>query len=144
MWACIILLKDSFTDALKEGNDFGLLHFTDVPVAFEITLNSWQIGLPMIRNRTPKHKSESDVDEADISTPVAVYQRAANYLEKSVRSFTAGVDRHALTLPFVVSCQFLELFGARRSTASKLASLWNCSAAHELLLCDRKILLKGR
>ncbi|GFU67493.1 hypothetical protein TNCV_1599751 [Trichonephila clavipes] len=34
--------------------------------------------------------------------------------------------------------QFFELFGARRSNAHKLASLWNCSAVHELLLCDKK------
>ncbi|GFX27509.1 uncharacterized protein TNCV_4995641 [Trichonephila clavipes] len=30
-----------------------------------------------------------DVDEADISTPLAVDQRAANCLEEAVRSFTA-------------------------------------------------------
>ncbi|GFU64261.1 hypothetical protein TNCV_3780721 [Trichonephila clavipes] len=30
MWACISLLKDSSRDALKEGNDFVLLHWTDV------------------------------------------------------------------------------------------------------------------
>ncbi|GFT70432.1 hypothetical protein TNCV_2658631 [Trichonephila clavipes] len=52
----------------------------------------------------------------------------------------AGVDRHALTSPSVVYCQFFELFGARRSTASKFTSLWNCSTAHELVLCERKIL----
>ncbi|GFX14892.1 hypothetical protein TNCV_1486341 [Trichonephila clavipes] len=57
----------------------------------------------------------------------------------------AGVDRRSLTSPSVVHSQFFELFGARRSTAFKLASLWNCSAAHELLLRDRKILLlEGR
>ncbi|GFY24435.1 uncharacterized protein TNCV_1014831 [Trichonephila clavipes] len=52
----------------------------------------------------------------------------------------AGVDRHALTSPSVTHCRFFELFGARRSTASKIASLWNCSTAHELLLRDREIL----
>ncbi|GFW59502.1 hypothetical protein TNCV_3221561 [Trichonephila clavipes] len=31
----------------------------------------------------------ADVDEADISTPVALDQRAANCLEEAVRSFTA-------------------------------------------------------
>ncbi|GFU75808.1 hypothetical protein TNCV_1652681 [Trichonephila clavipes] len=37
------------------------------------------------------------IDEADISTPVAVDQRATNCLEEAVRSFGAGVDdRHAL------------------------------------------------
>ena len=39
MWACIILLKDSYKDALNEGNDFGLQDFKDVTVAIEITLN---------------------------------------------------------------------------------------------------------
>ncbi|GFV77917.1 hypothetical protein TNCV_711 [Trichonephila clavipes] len=57
----------------------------------------------------------------------------------------AGVDRRALKLPSIVLCQVFELFGARRSTASKLASLWNCSAAHELLLLYCKfLLLEGR
>ncbi|GFS87938.1 hypothetical protein TNCV_3426881 [Trichonephila clavipes] len=56
----------------------------------------------------------------------------------------AGVDRRALTSPFIVHCQFFELFGARRTTASKLASLWNYSAAHELLFRDRKTLLLER
>ncbi|GFX62272.1 hypothetical protein TNCV_3306451 [Trichonephila clavipes] len=53
----------------------------------------------------------------------------------------AGVDRRALTSTSIVHCQVFELFSACRSTASKLASLWNCSAAHELLLLDRKIIL---
>ncbi|GFV12609.1 HTH_Tnp_Tc3_2 domain-containing protein [Trichonephila clavipes] len=35
----------------------------------------------------------------------------------------AGVDRHALTSPSIVHYQFFELFGALRSTSSKLASL---------------------
>ncbi|GFX51464.1 hypothetical protein TNCV_3103971 [Trichonephila clavipes] len=44
MCACIILLKDSSRDVLKEGNDLRPEHFKDVPVGIEITLNSWQIG----------------------------------------------------------------------------------------------------
>ncbi|GFY20921.1 uncharacterized protein TNCV_3989651 [Trichonephila clavipes] len=36
----------------------------------------------------------ADVDEADISTPVAVDQRAANCLEETVRSFTAMRSRY--------------------------------------------------
>ncbi|GFW66064.1 hypothetical protein TNCV_588901 [Trichonephila clavipes] len=56
-----------------------------------------------------------------------------------------SVDRCALTSFSVVYCQFFELLGARRSIVSKLSSLWNSSAAHKLLLRDRKILLlKGR
>ncbi|GFW43268.1 hypothetical protein TNCV_1350311 [Trichonephila clavipes] len=57
MWACIILLKVSFRNALKEGNDFELQHFTDVLVAIEITLYLKQIGSSMQRNRIPNHNS---------------------------------------------------------------------------------------
>ncbi|GFX20799.1 hypothetical protein TNCV_78561 [Trichonephila clavipes] len=53
----------------------------------------------------------------------------------------AGFDCRTLTPPSVVHCQFFKLFGALRSTASQLASLWNCSVAHELLLRDKKIFL---
>ncbi|GFX74908.1 hypothetical protein TNCV_1844801 [Trichonephila clavipes] len=53
----------------------------------------------------------------------------------------AGVDRSTLTSPSVIHCRFFELFVARRSTSSKLPSLWNCSTARELLLRNRKILL---
>ncbi|GFX79621.1 uncharacterized protein TNCV_826091 [Trichonephila clavipes] len=89
------------------------------------------------------------IDEAYISTPAAVAQRAANCLEKAVQSFPAMQRRcrlsHADASSFVIHCQFFELFGSRRSPAFKLASLWNCLAAHELLLRDRKILLlEGR
>ncbi|GFV51815.1 hypothetical protein TNCV_1321711 [Trichonephila clavipes] len=59
----------------------------------------------------------------------------------AVRSDEAGVDHHALKSPSVVHCQFFKLFGAHRFTASELASLWNCYAAHELQLRDRRILL---
>ncbi|GFV23411.1 hypothetical protein TNCV_4781231 [Trichonephila clavipes] len=41
--------------------------------------------------------------------------------------------------PSVVHSQFFELFGARRCIASKLASLWNCSSAHELLLRSKTL-----
>ncbi|GFU68064.1 piggyBac transposable element-derived protein 4 [Trichonephila clavipes] len=46
--------------------------------------------------------------------------------------------RRALTSPTVVHCQFFELFSARWFTASKLTSLWNCSAAHELLFTRKE------
>ncbi|GFV62020.1 uncharacterized protein TNCV_4108231 [Trichonephila clavipes] len=68
------------------------------------------------------------IDEADITTHVAVDQRVSNCLEESAPPCGASVDRHALTSPSVIHSQFFELFGARRSTASKLVSLWNCSA----------------
>ncbi|GFT00644.1 uncharacterized protein TNCV_141891 [Trichonephila clavipes] len=39
--------------------------------------------------RNPRCSRRQRIDEADISTPVAVDQRATNYLEEAVRSFTA-------------------------------------------------------
>ncbi|GFW37120.1 hypothetical protein TNCV_5020181 [Trichonephila clavipes] len=86
------------------------------------------------------------IDEADNSTPVAIDQRAAyRRLYGHSPLCRAGFDRSALMSPPVIYCQCFEFFGARRYTASKLALLWNCSAAHELLLRDRKILLlEGR
>ncbi|GFT83310.1 uncharacterized protein TNCV_3003821 [Trichonephila clavipes] len=88
------------------------------------------------------------IDEADVSTSVAVDQQASNCLDEAVRSFTTMRSRcrsSRADATSVVLCQFFELFDARRSTASKFASVWNCSAAHELLLRDRKILhLEGR
>ncbi|GFX72027.1 hypothetical protein TNCV_1892341, partial [Trichonephila clavipes] len=38
--------------------------------------------------RNPRCSSRQRIDEVDISTPVAVDQRAANCLEEAVRSFT--------------------------------------------------------
>ncbi|GFW45026.1 hypothetical protein TNCV_4513401 [Trichonephila clavipes] len=59
--------------------------------------------------------------------------------------FGAGVDRQALTSPSIIHGQFFELFVARRSNVLKHASLCICSAARELLLRDKKILLlEGR
>ena len=67
------------------------------------------------------------IDEADISTPVAV----ANVLLSTWRKlsdnplpYVEGIDRRALMSPSIVHCQFFELFGGRQLIASKLASLW--------------------
>ncbi|GFY11089.1 uncharacterized protein TNCV_4470751 [Trichonephila clavipes] len=85
------------------------------------------------------------IDEVDISTPVEVDQRAAYCLEEAVRLFTAMRSRCQSSRADVTSIVHCQLFDVRWSTASKLASLWNCSTAHELLLSDRKILLlEGR
>ncbi|GFX51411.1 hypothetical protein TNCV_3103441 [Trichonephila clavipes] len=61
------------------------------------------------------------IDEVDISTPV----EQTNLLPTTWRKlyghsppFGAGDDGRALTSPSVVHCQFFELFGVRRSTAS--------------------------
>ncbi|GFW99264.1 hypothetical protein TNCV_3980891 [Trichonephila clavipes] len=71
----------------------------------------------------------------------AVDQRAANCLE-AVRSFTAMQSRcRSSASPSVVHCEFFQLFGAPSVHCFKLVSLWNSTAAHELQLRDRKILL---
>ncbi|GFU72080.1 uncharacterized protein TNCV_2976651 [Trichonephila clavipes] len=89
----------------------------------------------------PRCSKRRCIGEVNISTPVAVDHRAANCLEDHSPPCGAGVASCVLTSSFVIHCQFFKLFAVRRSTASKLASLWNCSTAHELLLYDRKILL---
>ncbi|GFY14614.1 hypothetical protein TNCV_4828171 [Trichonephila clavipes] len=88
------------------------------------------------------HKPITDTDVEGLPIPVAVDQRAANGHSPPSG---AGVDRRAQASPSVVHCQFFKLFVTRRSTASKLTTLWDCSTAHELLLRNRKILLlEGR
>ncbi|GFV59372.1 hypothetical protein TNCV_4633481 [Trichonephila clavipes] len=52
-----------------------------------------------------------DVDEADISTPLAVVQRAANCLKK-LYGHSPPCEDHTLTSPSIV---LFELFGARWS-----------------------------
>ncbi|GFX38714.1 uncharacterized protein TNCV_4188031 [Trichonephila clavipes] len=98
--------------------------------------------------RNPRCSKRRRIDKAGISTLVIVHQCAANCLEEAVRLFAAMRIRcrsSRVDFTSVVHCQFFELFGDHRSTAFKLASLWNCSAAQELLLCDRKnLLLEGR
>ncbi|GFY26048.1 uncharacterized protein TNCV_1917981 [Trichonephila clavipes] len=95
---------------------------------------------------SPRCSKRRQLDEADVST--SVDQRSANYQEEAVQSFTVMQSRcrsSSADLTIVVHCQFFELFDAHQSTASKIASLWNGSAAHELLLRDIKILLlEGR
>ena len=65
------------------------------------------------------------INEVDISTSV-VDQHATNYPDEAVLSFTAMRSRCRSSRFDVIPCQFLELFGARRSTASRLTSFWNC------------------
>ncbi|GFX49527.1 transposon Tf2-8 polyprotein [Trichonephila clavipes] len=123
---------------------FGTLPY-DSPLPNQVKLNypPIQQARQIAVNRTIKHHKinkqsrRKRIDETDISIPVAVYQHSANCLEE----LPSCVDHRSLRLPFVVHCHFYELMGARRSIASKLTSLWNCSTAHELLLRDRKILL---
>ncbi|GFV87122.1 uncharacterized protein TNCV_5113401 [Trichonephila clavipes] len=89
----------------------------------------------------PRCSRRRRIDEADISTPVAVDQCAANCLEEDVRSFTVMRSRCRSMRYDVTFRHPLPIFRvvvALWSTASKLESLWNCSATHELLLRDRK------
>ncbi|GFT92212.1 uncharacterized protein TNCV_3134831 [Trichonephila clavipes] len=74
-------------------------------------------------------------------TPAAVDQHAAKCLEKAVRSFTVMRSRCRLSRADVSFRHLLPVFRVvlcLSATASKLATLWNCSAAHELLLCIGK------
>ncbi|GFT55431.1 hypothetical protein TNCV_3606891 [Trichonephila clavipes] len=91
---------------------------------------------------------QDETQRVSTSIPVVVDQRTAKFLEELYSHSPpcgAGVDRRVLMSPSVIPCQCFELFGARRSSASILASLLNCSTEHKLLLRDRKILLlKGR
>ena len=85
---------------------------------------------------SPRRTRCSQIDETDISTPVAVDQSAANCLEEDIRSFTTMGSRCRSSLAD---------FTFRRSSISKFISLWNCLAAQDLLLRNRKILfLEGR
>ncbi|GFX08058.1 uncharacterized protein TNCV_1237371 [Trichonephila clavipes] len=130
MWACIILLKDSSKNALKEENDFRLQHFTHTPVAIDITTNScrWFAVRGILYNgtlaRNPRCSSRRRIDEFDISTPVAVDQRAANYLEEALRSFITMrsgcqssradvIFRRPLPVFRVVRCSLVHCFQTR-------------------------------
>ncbi|GFW62133.1 uncharacterized protein TNCV_1685641 [Trichonephila clavipes] len=100
----------------------------------------------LARNRWCSRRQR--IDEAGISTPVAVDQHPANCLEKALRSFTAmriSCRSSHIDVTFLRSLLVFNLFRAVRSTASKLASLWICFVAHDLLLRDRKVIhLEGQ
>ncbi|GFW88906.1 hypothetical protein TNCV_2683401 [Trichonephila clavipes] len=86
-----------------------------------------------------KSSRRGRIDEADISTPVSVDRSAVNCLEEAVRSFIvirSWCRSSRADVTFRRPLSDFELFGARRSTASKLESQWNCSPAYELLLHD--------
>ena len=76
------------------------------------------------------HVVHGVADVNELSKPIFVHlYQEINLLSTALRKLYdfsppcgAGVDRHALTSPSVVHCQFFELFRSRRSTASKLAS----------------------
>ncbi|GFX16309.1 hypothetical protein TNCV_4705611 [Trichonephila clavipes] len=72
MWVCIILLKDSPRDALKEGLCVHEPVVDAIPYKGIFVRSSW-----CSRRRR--------IDEDEINTP----QRAANCLEEAVRPFTA-------------------------------------------------------
>ncbi|GFW90313.1 hypothetical protein TNCV_2121791 [Trichonephila clavipes] len=101
MWACIILLKDSSSDALKEGNDFGLLHFEDVPVAVEITLNSSNriMSLPddMFDNMPKLHTVYFDNNKLTTFTSTIWQKPYSKSLE----------EIHLLGNPFICDCSII-------------------------------------
>ncbi|GFU00448.1 uncharacterized protein TNCV_4259401 [Trichonephila clavipes] len=93
--------------------------------------------------RNPRSIRRGRIDEADISTLVAVDQRATNCLEGAVRSLTAMLIRcrtsradvtfrHPLPVLRIVRYLSVHCFQTR-------IGLWNCSASHELLFRNRKI-----
>ncbi|GFY16591.1 uncharacterized protein TNCV_736181 [Trichonephila clavipes] len=74
--------------------------------------------------RNPRYSRRLLIDEAVISTPVAVDQRAPNCLEEAVRSFTAMrircrlscadvTFRHLLPVFRVVGCSWVHCFQTR-------------------------------
>ena len=94
--------------------------------------------------KTPLHtvhgQQASTKDKDNISTPLAIDQRAVICLEEAVKLFIATRNkcRSSWGDPSVVHCHFFFLLGSRRSTTSKLTALWNCSTAHNLLLREGK------
>ncbi|GFV61986.1 uncharacterized protein TNCV_4107891 [Trichonephila clavipes] len=98
--------------------------------------------------RNPWCSRRRRIDEADISTSVAVDQRTAKCLEEAVRSFTVMGSRCRSSRADVTFHRPLPVFRVARCSSVhcfQTASMWKGSTAHELLLRDRKILLfEGR
>ncbi|GFX44915.1 uncharacterized protein TNCV_3429641 [Trichonephila clavipes] len=74
--------------------------------------------------RNPRYSRHRQIDKADISTPVAVDQRASNFLEVAAQSFTAKWSRcqspptdvtfrHPLPVFRVVRCSSVHCFQTR-------------------------------
>ena len=84
--------------------------------------------------------------DADISISVAVHERAANFLKEAVWSFTIMLRNFRLLLTDANFRRPLQVFRVVWwLLVHKLASLWNNSAANNLLLYDKKVLLlEGR
>ena len=77
----------------------------------------WQIVYKSTIDLSPWCSKCRRIDKVEISTPVEIDQRTANYLEEGVWSLTIieGLDNRALMSPSVVHCQFFKLFIARLS-----------------------------
>ncbi|GFT99724.1 transposable element Tcb1 transposase [Trichonephila clavipes] len=92
-----------------------------------------------------RRRRRKKINEADINTSVAVDQRAANCLGETIQSVTGMQTSYLSSRADVTFYRPLPVFQDVRCslvTASKLASLLNCSTAHELILSDRKILFQ--
>ncbi|GFV01618.1 hypothetical protein TNCV_2962111 [Trichonephila clavipes] len=89
--------------------------------------------------RSSRYSRHRPIDLAESSS--SRRKGCLNCLEVTVRPFKDMRTRCLSSHVDVTTSSFFELSDACRSTASKLASLCNCSVAHELLLRDWKILL---
>ncbi|GFV97296.1 uncharacterized protein TNCV_2038061 [Trichonephila clavipes] len=92
--------------------------------------------------RNPLCSRHRPIDEADISTPLAVDQRAANCLEEAVRSFTTMWStcrlsrtnitfRHPLSIFRVVRCSLVHCFQTRITV--ELFRCTRASIANEMM-----------
>ena len=96
--------------------------------------------------RSAGYSRRQRIDEVHISILIALDQHASNYLEEAVRSLTAVRSRCRSSRADVSFHRYSQFSSCSVLVGSLLlsdifASLWKYSAAHELLLLDRKILL---
>ncbi|GFX77759.1 uncharacterized protein TNCV_1106761 [Trichonephila clavipes] len=86
------------------------------------------------RARNPRCSRRLRIDEADISTPVAVDQRAVNCLEEAVRSFTAMGSRCRLSRADVTFHRPLPVF---RVVRCSVVYCFQTQITVELFRCSR-------
>ncbi|GFU74999.1 transposable element Tcb2 transposase [Trichonephila clavipes] len=87
----------------------------------------------------PRCSKRRRIDEADISMPVALDQRATNFLEEAVRSFTAMRSRCRLSHADVILHRPLPVFRFRESCSVLICSL-HTRITLELFHCTRALL----
>ncbi|GFX27374.1 uncharacterized protein TNCV_34731 [Trichonephila clavipes] len=110
------------------GNGDGIIPKMDIQQFYDLMLS--RALLPTIHGAT-----DVDINEARISTPVAVDQRAANCLEETVRSFTTMRSRCQSSLADVTFHRPLPVFrGVRCSSVNCfltriIVELFHCTRA---------------